>query len=173
MRTTIGMAAAAALMLAAQGAAAAAPVTYDCDTGQGNFSELSQVQPGPAYRLRGTITPLRWDSHERWAPSAQARLQNGDGSRWIAVRIMRAPGVERATAAIEVNSGGSPQTTSLGWVGLNEALPFDISLSAAGAAVVLAGTERRTFRLDLGANAKVSVVCSTGEFLFGALDLGG
>lgn len=172
MRAMNGMLA-AGLWLAAGSAAAAAPVNYDCDTGDGNFSELSQVQAGPAYHLRGTITPLRWGAHDRYAPSAQARLENGDRSRSIAVRLVRAPGEPRATFSIEVGSGGSPQTAVLGLVGLNEALPFDVSLAASGDAVVLVGTERRTFHLDLGPNAKVSVVCSTGDFLFGGLDLGG
>lgn len=172
MRATMGMMA-AALVLAAQGAAAAAPVAYDCDTGDGHFSELSQVQAGPAYHVRGTITPLRWGADRQYAPSAQARLENGDRSRSIAVRLVRAPGVPRANASIEVEGGGSPQPLVLAWVALNEALPFEISLSASGEGAVLVGTERRTFRLDLGPNAKVSVVCSTGDFLFGELDLGG
>jgi hypothetical protein len=170
MRATMGMLA-AGLVLAAEGAAAAAPLNYDCDTGDGHFSELSQVQAGSAYRLRGTITPLRWGAHERWAPSAQIRLENG--SRSIAVRLMRAPGEPRATFSIEVSSGGEPQRTLLGRVGLNEVLPFDLSLGASGDAAVQVGTERRTFHLDLGPNAKVSAVCSTGDFLFGGLDLGG
>jgi len=170
MRATMAMAA-AGLMLAAGSAAAAAPLTYDCDTNEGSFSELSQVQAGPAYHVRGTITPLRWAEDRRWAPSAQARLENG--SRSIAVRIMRAPREPQATFSIEVTDGGEPQTTVLGRVGLNEALPFDLSLAASGDAAVQVGTERRTFHLDLGPNAKASVVCSTGDFLFGELDLGG
>ena len=163
----------AGLLLAAAEAALAAPMSYDSDTAAGSFSELSQVQDGPAYHVRGTITPLQWREHERWLASGQVRLETGDGSRSIAVQVIRPRGAERASFAITVDSGNRPITTTIGEVGLNEAVPFDVTLFPSGDAVVQFGTERRVYHLDLGRNLHVKVVCSTGEFLFGELDLGG
>ena len=73
---------------------------------------------------------------------------------------------------MESRHGGEPITDRVGDVGLNEALAFDLSVLASGDAVVTLGSERKVVHLDLGRNAKVSVICSTGEFLFGDLDWG-
>ena len=172
MRLTI-MLCGALLMLGGAGGATAAPVDYDCDTAEGSFSQLSQRQAGPAYHVRGTITPLQWREHERWMASAQVRLETRDRSRLLAVQVIRGQGAARAEFAVTVNSGSGPHSTTLGDIALNETVPFDISLLATGDAVVQLGTERRVFHLDLGRDLQVNVICSTGEFLFGELDLGG
>ena len=162
----------AGLGLLGAAGAQAAPIHYDCDTNEGSFSVIDQVETGPAYHVRGSITPLQWRTHERWLASAQIRLENADGSRAIAVQVVRAPGAERADFGVETRGGGQPGTIGLGQVGLNEHLSFDLSVLPSGDAVVTIGTERRVFHLDLGRNAKLSVLCSTGEFEFGDLDWG-
>ena len=58
-------------------------------------------------------------------------------------------------------------------LGLNEAAAVDLTVPATGEAVATVGAERRSVHIDLGPNAKMSVACSTGEFLFGDLDWGG
>lgn len=172
MRSMIGLCGALSLIAAAE-AATAAPVNYDCDTPAGSFSELSQVQAGPAFHVRGTITPLQWRDHRRWAPLGQVRIETSDRSRSIAVRVIRPRGAERAEFDIAVDNGSGVVSSELGSLALNEALSFDISLIANGDTVVQIGAERRSYRLDLGRNVQVSAVCSTGEFLFRELDLGG
>jgi hypothetical protein len=159
-------------LLGAAGAQAA-PISYDCDTNEGSFSAIEQVQAGPAYHVRGSITPMQWRTHERWLASAQIRLTSADGSHAIAVQVIRAPGAERADFGVQSGTGGQPATIGLGQVSLNEALPFDLSVLASGDAIVTLGTERRVFHVDIGRNAKMSVLCSTGEFAFGDLDWGG
>jgi hypothetical protein len=162
-----------ALLLLGAAAATAAPVDFDCDTNEGSFSEISQVQAGPVYHVRGTLTPVQWREDPRWLPSAQVRIETGGDARGIAIRMVRAHGAERADFGVQVTGGTSPRTTTLGSAALNQAVPFELSLLASGDAVVTFGGERRVFHLDLGPNAKIHVVCSTGEFLFGGLDLGG
>jgi len=172
MRLTIGMMGVVAATLLAQ-TAVAAPVDYDCDTPAGSFSEISQVQVGPAVHVRGTITALQWREDRRWSPLGQVRVENGDRTRSIAVRVVRIPRQARATFDVTVQTGGEPQTTRLGEVALNEAVPFELQLLPSGDAIAVVGGERRVFRLDLGRNVKIKTICSTGEFLFGGLDLGG
>jgi hypothetical protein len=174
MRLTMGtMSVAAALRRA--GPAAGAPVDYNCDTAIGSYSQLVQTQAGPGYHVQGTITPLTWrdDPERRWAPVGGVRLFNGDGTRSIAVRIGRQPATAGGRIEVILRTGGEPQTTLLGDVGLNEALPFELQLLPSGDAVVVVRGQRHVFHLDLGRNAKVEATCSTGEFLFGGLDFGG
>ncbi len=73
---------------------------------------------------------------------------------------------------MRVKTGGEPQTTLFGDVGLNEALPIELQALPSGDAVVVVRGERHVFHLDLGRNAKVEASCSTGEFLFRGLDFG-
>ena len=174
MRLTIRMAGLAAAMLLAQ-AATAAPVDYDCDTPIGDFSQLIQTQAGPAYHVQGTIKPLQWrdDPDQRWAPLGQVRLMNADGSRSIAVRVARNPGAARGVVSVMLWNGGPPQSTAMGDVGLNEALPFELRALPSGDVVIIVRGQQQVFHLDLGRSGKVEATCSTGEFLFGGLDLGG
>ncbi len=172
MRLTIGLGAAAAFLLAQ--AAVAAPVDYDCDTPTGSFSQLIQTQAGPAYHVLATLTPLQWrdDPDQHWAPVGGVRLESADSTRWIAVRIGRQPAAARGRIEVRVKTGGEPQTTLFGDVGLNEALPIELQALPSGDAVVVVRGERHVFHLDLGRNAKVEASCSTGEFLFRGLDFG-
>lgn len=149
-------------------AAAAAPVTYDCDTNEGSYSSIEQVQAGPTYHVRGTITPRQWREHERFLPSAQVRLESRDGSRAIAVQMIRDHGAAQARFGVQSTQGTAVET--LGEAAIDQAVPFDISVLASGDAVVALGAERRVFHLDLGRGAKVKVICSTGEFEFSDLD---
>ena len=58
MRSLVTMAAVWWMSTATEGAMAA-PLYYDCDTNEGSYSELAQIQSGPNYHVRGTITPLQ------------------------------------------------------------------------------------------------------------------
>jgi hypothetical protein len=174
MRLMIGITGIIAALLVEQ-PAAAAPMDYNCDTPVGSYSQLVQTQAGPAYHVRATITPLTWrdDPERQWAPVGGVRLESADGTRWIAVRIGRQPAAERGSIEIRVKTGGEPRTTVLGDVGLNEALPVELQALPSGDVVVVIRGQRQVIHLDLGRNAKVEATCSTGEFLFGGLDLGG
>ena len=171
MRLMIKMAAIATATLFVQ-RAIAAPVDYDCDTPAGSFSELSQTQAGPAYQLRGSITPRQWRDDRRWASVGQIRLENGDRSRSIALKVVRQPRTAQAAIEVTLQSGGEPRTETLGAVALNQAVPFELRLDPAGEGVVVMGGQRRAFHLDVGPNAKVQVICSTGEYLFSGFDFG-
>jgi hypothetical protein len=172
MRAAIGIVAALVL---GHGTAQAAPVNYDCDTNEGSYSELSQVQAGPDYHVRGTIRPLQVRAHERYLPSAQIRLENAAETEAIAVQLVGRQGTDQFDILVTLGAGPSATLarTSIGTLRLNQSVPFDLAVSSAGEASVRIGVERRTFRVALGAGAKLSVICSTGEFEFSGLDWNG
>jgi hypothetical protein len=168
-----GLSALAALLLLAPGAAMAAPVKWECDTAAGAYSELSQVQPGPAYRVRGTMKWAQSRVDRHYAPSAQVRIDNAGATRWVGVQMLAAPRAARISLGVRLHNGGETQDVALGTAGLNEVVPFEISVSPAGEIALSIGTERRTAQVDIGPGATVSAVCSTGEFEFATIDLGG
>lgn len=165
----------AAVLFAGWGssAGAATPLQWACDTPEGAYSELAQVQAGPAYRVRGAVSWLQSRSHRRWAPSAQVRIENGERSRSIAVRVSGVHGQPQFALEVESSNGGETSRQALATAARDQAVPFEIQVSATGQAVVTIGGQSATAQVDLGPGARVTAVCSTGEFLFTGLDFGG
>jgi hypothetical protein len=174
MRTMTSISALAAGLFLATAGAAAPPLSYDCDTNEGSFSQLAQDQPGPAYRVRGTITPLQSRTHERFLPSAQVRLESRDRTHGIAVQLVSLRRDDHFDIVVALGGGTSAnrERTPAGTARMNEAVPFDMTVSARGDAVVTVGSERLTFLVDLGPGARLYVICSTGEFDFQNLEWG-
>lgn len=163
----------AAALLVAPGAATAAPVKWACDTPGGHYSELSQIQAGPVYRVAGTMKWAQSYADRRYAPAANIRIQSADGTRWIGVNMLAAARASRIMFGVRVQNGGEPQDETLGTAAINEVVPFEVSVSPAGEIVMSIGGQRRTAQVNIGPGATVSATCSTGEFEFGTIDLGG
>ena len=58
--------------------AASPPLSYDCDTPAGRLSELEQVQPGPAYRISGTIRADDLLPNDRWESAGNVFVESAD-----------------------------------------------------------------------------------------------
>lgn len=165
---------AAMAVAAAPAGAAAAPLLWNCDTAEGSYSVLAQVQSGPGYRVSGTLTPRSVRRHRQYAPSAQVRLQSADEANAIALRWTspRSDGAFDVYVAVTSGAGAEPVETPIGGQRLNQAMPFELTVSNTGEASLRVGVERRGFRAPLGSGARLEVICSTGEFEFDALDWG-
>lgn len=162
-----------AILALAPTTAFAAPLNWDCDTAAGSFSQLSQVQPGPAYRVRGTIRWVQSRVDRHYAPSGHIMIGNLEGGRWVGIQMVATPGSPRIRFGVRSQSGGEPQEEMLGDAALNEAVPFELSVSASGEATASIGGQRRTLQIEVGANTTVQATCSTGEFQFFDLELAG
>jgi hypothetical protein len=150
------------------GSAQAAPLSYDCDTGAGRFSELKQVQPGPAYRISGRIAANELARHERWAPGSNITIESADEQNRVSLRILAPMQKAPLDVVLEITKAGKTETQALGRVGLSQELAFVLAF-ADGRVRAEIGTMRGEAPLAIGAGASVSVVCSTGNFHFNDL----
>ena len=149
--------------------AAAAPLDYDCDTAAGSYSMIDLVQPGPGYRIRGTVTGVQFRKDDRWLPTATIALVSADKSNFVSVQLMRQARDSKMELAANGLLRGERRSAEGGRVGLGEAVPFEIT-SGGGRTVVQFGDKRTIFDFDLGADSRVQVSCSTGQFRFEGLD---
>jgi hypothetical protein len=158
----------------AAGEAGASPLVYDCDTEEGSYSQLSQVQAGPAYHVRGTITPLQVRSHDRFLPMAQIRIDNSDRSGGIAVQLASMHRDDHFDIVVAKGAGRNSelQRTPAGTSRMNETVPFELSVSPDGNAIAIVGQQRVSLHVNIGRGGSVLAICSTGEFEFGELELG-
>src|SRR5438309_1887264 len=119
-----------ATALLAGGGAEAPPLSYDCDSAEGAFSELKQVQPGPSYRVTGRISARRLRQHDRWAPVASVRADAADGTMDVTLQLV-AP--HRPDGPLDVflvtRAGkGAPEPKLLGHAQIGEELPFELTV---------------------------------------------
>ncbi len=144
-------------------AAGAAPLSYDCDTTPGHYSELKQVQSGPAYRLSGKIAANELATDKRWAPGANVTVESADGQTRASLRLMAPTRRAPLDVVLSITKAGKTDVQPLGHIGLAEELPFVLTV-ADGRARAEIGTMRGEAAIDIGGGASVSIVCSTGNF---------
>jgi hypothetical protein len=152
-------------------AAHAAPMSYDCDTGPGRFSELKQVQPGPAYRISGRIAANELATDKRWAPVANVTVESSDAQSRAMLRLVAPTHKAPIAVVLSITKAGKTDMQTLGQVGLGEELAFVLTV-AEGRIRVEIGSMRGEAPIDVGPGASVSVVCSTGNFHFNDLRFG-
>ena len=161
------------LMFAAP--AHAAEQDYDCDTGAEHYSELKQALSGSRYEASGTITPRRMYVGDRYMTSARVSLQSADGRNFLSFRLSGSAkaGDKTLMATLFVQIDGEEKETPLGPVNLIKPLAFSLQVDAKGSARLSLGEWQRDLMMPLGSVAIASATCSTGEFQFDHLNLGG
>jgi hypothetical protein len=170
MGRLVSMAAAAAAAMAAGGSIAeAAPVLFDCDAGSGTYSNIDIPQPGPNYRIVGrlSVSELRFDKD--WYPVANARLLAADKKSAVGIRVRRLPGNYPIELVLQTWIGGKERNRVLARLRKGEAAPFSIETTG-GVTRVEAGGQSLVVEPVIGANAKIQIACSTGQFSFEDLD---
>jgi hypothetical protein len=150
--------------------APAAPLSYDCDSGAGRFSELKQTQPGPDYHISGRISANELGIHERWAPVGNIEIESADQKNRAMLQILAPARKAPLDVVLRTWNGEKVATQTLGQVGLNEDVTFSMAVGD-GRVKVEFGTMRGEARVEMAAGANVGVGCSTGNYHFEDLRL--
>src|SRR6185503_17351769 len=156
--------------------AAAAGITYDCDTTPGHFSDLVLPAPSGPFTVSGNVQVNQIGKDSKWAPTARLRIGSaepapgGAPDDYAGFEITALPGNALSMKLDTVQAfsfdvkGRDSETipNSLGATGA--AQPFRISYDGQQVTTTVAG-QTRSYQLK-GRPPVVEVVCSTGEFLF-------
>jgi hypothetical protein len=162
-------AAVGSLALFGSQAAMAAPLTYDCDTAAGSFSPVEQVQSGPSYSISARLTPRLSRTDKRWLPAAS--LGVGKPGQEVLLRVFAEERGGKNFKVSAIYSGdGEPKQAELGGISMGQSIGLAI-YAEPGTVRVTAGGKSTSFAVTIAPNASVSASCSTGEFLFEALEL--
>lgn len=148
----------------------AAPMTYGCDTAAGRFSAIEVNVPSAGFVVSGTITPNEYRKDPKWGPTVYVRIDSADDQNGAQVRFSGDP---KAKDGIIVLSGiaagaerkGDPQLAMIG-----QPFDFRIQVVSASEVLVMAGGRKATLPAALGDKAKLTIGCSTGDFVFSNLD---
>jgi hypothetical protein len=183
MKRFMGLCAAAIAMGASPAVAAPAGIRYDCDTAADHFSELVLPAPGGSFVVSGSVQLRAMAPSKKYVPlarihiaSAAAPGQPADAFAGFSLSALPAdakktPSGASAIQMLSYNINGKE----------DEALPLSLltkpgtvqafRLSYDGSRVTVnLGNEARSFPLST-AEPVVTIVCSTGEFLFTDLNI--
>ncbi len=151
-------------------AAQAAPMTYGCDTAAGRFSAIEVEVPSAGFVVSGTITPNEFRKDPRWGPTVYVRVDSADDQNGAQVRYSGDPKskdgiITLSGMAAGAERKGDPQLAMIG-------KPFDFTIQVVSASevLVMAGGQRTKLPAALGAKAKLTIGCSTGDFVFSNLE---
>ena len=167
---------AAAAALTAGANAAERPITYDCDTAAGHFSELVIPAPVVAFTVTGNVRVNAIAKDKNWAPNAKLLISppptspgdNPTSHAGISVTALPGKSVSVAMDVVQylsfAGTGQKDEIIAGSFKAPGNPQPF--SLTYDGQSVVATvGGESRTYPL-VTTEPVVRIVCSTGEFLF-------
>ena len=172
----LAVTAVAFLTATAAGNAADRPITYDCDTAPGHFSELVLPAPAGAFTVSGNLSARAIAKDKQWAPTAKLLISPPPKSPglgtddYAGVTLTALPG-KSVNVKMDVvqylsftTKGRDGEIIAGTFSAPGTAQPFGLSYDGRSV-VVTVGSERRTYLLAT-TEPVVRIVCSTGEFLF-------
>jgi hypothetical protein len=158
--------------------AAAAGITYDCDTAANHFSELVLPSPGPSFVVSGSVRLNALAGSKAYVPLARVQIasasapgQSAEAFAGFTLSALPADAKKTPSGASAVQmlsynvSGKDDEILPLSLMTKPGTVqPFTLSYDGRQVSVDL-GNETKSFPLK-AAEPVVRIVCSTGEFLF-------
>jgi hypothetical protein len=159
------------LMLPLSAAAFADPITYGCDTPADHFSAIEQKVSLSSFSIKGSIQPNEFRKG-KYSPLAQIYLQSPDEKyKWaMQVIALEAKAKEAFVFLDMTDNGKDSEPFPIGMVKLGEKLSFDVSITDGTKIKFKIGDMDGNPELNLGTQATLNIICSTGDFVFSDLE---
>jgi hypothetical protein len=179
MKPFLGLWGAGLIALAAP--AAAAGISYDCDSAAGHFSDLVLPTPQGPFTVTGKVQVNHIATDKKWAPTARLRIGSAEPApgaapdNYAGFELTALPGksVSMSPETVQAFSfdakGREAEMIPASLSATGAPQPFSIGYDGRSVAVSIAG-QNRTYQLT-GSAPVVEIVCSTGEFLFTELTI--
>jgi hypothetical protein len=152
-------------------AANSAPITYGCDTPADRFSAIEQNVDLKNFSIKANIQPNEFRKG-KYSPLAQIFFESMDEkSRW-AVQVI-APDHKSKAALVYLNmtvDGKTDEPFLIGNVNIGQRLPIEVSVTDGYKFKFKIGEMDGNPELKLGSQAKLNIICSTGDFVFSDLE---
>lgn len=152
-------------------AANATPITYGCDTPADRFSAIEQNVDLKNFSIKTSIKPVEFRKG-KYSPLAQIFLESMDEkSRW-ALQVI-APDYKSKKAMVLLNmtvDGKTDEPFLIGNVNLGEQLPVSVTVTEGSKINFKVGDIDGNPEMKLGDQAKLNIICSTGDFVFSDLE---
>ncbi|MBK8375276.1 hypothetical protein [Sphingorhabdus sp.] len=151
--------------------AMAAPITYGCDTPADRFSAIEQQVSLSSFSIKGAIQPNEFRKG-KYSPLAQIFLDSADQKyRWAMKVIALDSKAKDAFVFLEMTENGKESDPFLiGSVKIGAKLSFNISVTEGKIIKFRIGEMDGNPELNLGSQATLNIICSTGDFVFSDLE---
>jgi hypothetical protein len=151
----------------------ATPMTYGCDTAADRFSAIEQTVDLRNFTLATKIQPNEFRKG-KYSPLAQVYFESLDEkNRWALKVIAADHKAKTALVLIEMTiEGKTDEPFLIGSVDIGKQLPLSISITEGSKIQFKIGELDGSPELKLGDQAKLNIVCSSGDFVFSDLDWG-
>ena len=152
-------------------AANASLMTYGCDTPADRFSAIEQTVDLKSFSIKTSIQPNEFRKG-KYSPLAQIYIESMDEKSLWAVQVI-APDHKSKTALVYLNmteDGKASEPFLIGKVNIGQQLPIEVSVTDGYKINFKIGELDGNPELKLGDQAKLNIVCSTGDFVFSDLE---
>jgi hypothetical protein len=154
----------------------AAPATnyFDCDVPPGRFSRWNQTIVSNDTGLSGTLQMIEGRKDPKWRPSASVYLIDSDTKQSAGLKMILFNEDPDDVYLVILDSGGKTEhdiLASVPWAG--KAVAFSVRLTGPGELTVTADGRSDTVHLPGFRPRKLELVCSTGQFKFAEVVIGG
>jgi hypothetical protein len=151
--------------------AVAAPMNYGCDTPADHFSAIDQKVSLKNFNFTAKIQPNEFRKG-KYSPLAQVYFESVDEkTRWALQVAALGPKDKAAIAMLVVTKNGkSEDPFPVGAVEIGKQLPFTISIVDGSKLNFNIDGLKGTPELNLGEQATLNIVCSTGDFIFSEME---
>ena len=147
----------------------ATPITYGCDTPADSFSAIEQKVQTRSFIIKGNIEPIQFRKG-KYAPLAQIYLESSDGQNRFAMKVISQHKAKAALVSLDITRDGKrDEPFPISMVNLSEKLNFQISVTDGSKINFTIDGLDGSPELSLGDQANMSIICSTGEFIFSDL----
>lgn len=152
--------------------AQAAGSRFACDTPGGRVSSFTIPVTANAITISGTLRPASFRAHETYLPTATLALTNAAGNSALSMQLVaansQAPG---ANLSVRQVLAGDDKTSPVGTLALGSEVDFEVTYNRAGQNSFTIGERSFTGTGDFGSSLRLTVSCSSGDFIFKALKL--
>jgi len=144
----------------------AGPMRFGCDTATGRFSPVTFPLTTSQLTFTGTIKPVLFRKDPKWLPTAFVRVEDNN-KQSITIRLTAENSkAEAADVKVEIRNGDDKSSAAAGTVPLESVLPFSISYGENDDVAITVDGKKLSVPKRLGDKLTLSLICSTGDFIF-------
>lgn len=152
--------------------AAAKTFTYDCDTAPDHYSEIA-APLAEGSSVSGTVAPSVIAPGRNHLTAATILIRGGETSVGFQLYAGGRDNVDAVIVSMIIHRGDKRDETVIRTLKLKQSVRFRLALGKDGLVSLDLDDWKHSEKVALGASSKVTVGCSTGEFLFESLDFDG
>lgn len=144
----------------------AGPMRFGCDTATGRYSPVTIPLTTSQLTVTGTIKPALFRKDSKWLPTAFVRLEDNDNHSVTVRLVAESSKAAAADATVELRNGDDRSTGAAGTIALDTAMQFSISYGETGDIAIIVDGKKLSVPNQLGEDVTLSLICSTGDFIF-------